>query len=97
MVILDILQLLCFLSSKFSITQGKRLDEQNLIFFLSILLVYPLIASSFILLIIITIMNPKNIKIIFLGYLLNIHVLLIVYQYFNDIYKLGFPQINLPF
>jgi len=97
MIVSDFFQLICFITSYLSISKGARIDEQNLIFFISTLSLYPLIATSFILFIIAIIKYFKKIKYLVISFFLNIHVIYIVYHYFNDIYNLGFPKLNITF
>jgi hypothetical protein len=83
MIISDILQLISYISSILSTSRG-RIDEQNILYYISIIALYPLIAFSFILLIInICTTFNKSMKEFFIGILLNIHVIIILLKYFN--------------
>lgn len=87
MVFFDILQLICYISSVLSKSRG-RIDEQNMIYYLSIVALYPLVAFSFILLIIIIIVSFNNKKKeLFIGILLNIHVIIIISKYFKVVFS----------
>ena len=87
MVISDILQLICYICSFLSKSRG-RIDEQNMLYYISIVALYPLVAFSFILLFI-TILNSFNNKKkeLFIGILLNIHVIIVISKYFKVVFS----------
>jgi len=81
------MQLLFFLGSRYFEKKGWRLDEQSGLFFLCIIAIYILIFISFILLIRFIIRNYKNRLNLILAIILNIHVIVIIVNYFYDIYS----------
>jgi hypothetical protein len=86
-IVLDFLQLFCWLFSLGPLTTWSRgrLDEQSGFFFICLIGIYVTIAFSIFLLIILVIKFYKSLSYIIIGLLLNIHVIIITIIYIKDV------------
>ena len=87
-VVLDILQLFCWLFSlgPFTTRQGDPIDAQSGLFFLTLIGIYIFVFLSLFFLVFFIIQFYKNKKYLLLALLLNIHVFILVGIYINDIF-----------
>ena len=82
---LDLVHLLCYFIEKYSRQQNRRVDEQSLLWFLSIIGLYLLIPISALIFLRFLVENYKNTLNIVLAAILNIHVFVVIVIYIKDV------------